>query len=119
MMQTHFLPEERLAILKAADSARKWYSLDDKRVCVICDRVFTGRQIDIQSDRKGRYFLACPTPACPSNINQWFLCEVSRARYREASNGEQRDFSVLSRTKNRSEKMAVSGLPDRVRLGIQ
>jgi hypothetical protein len=112
MMQTHFPPEERLAILKAADSARKWYSLDDKRVCVICDRVFTGRQIDIQSDRKGRYFLACPTPACPSNISHWFLCEVSPAQYREASNGEQREFSVLSRIKNQSEKMAVFDLPD-------
>ena len=75
MMQTHFPPDERLAILKAADSARKWYSLDDKRVCVICDRVFTGRQIDIQSNQKGGYFLACPTPSCRSNISQWFLCE--------------------------------------------
>jgi hypothetical protein len=106
MMETHFPPEERLAILKAADSARKWYSLDDKRVCVICDRVFTGRQIDIQSDQAGHYFLACPTPSCPSNISHWFLCEVSRARYREASNGERREFSVLSGTKNRSEKNA-------------
>ena len=95
MMQTHFPPEERLAILKAADSARKWYSLDDKRVCVICDRVFTGRQIDIQSDRKGRYFLACPTPTCPSNISHWFLCEVSPARYRESVDREQPEYSLF------------------------
>jgi hypothetical protein len=80
-MQTHFSPEERLAILKGADSARKWYSLDDKRVCASCDRVFTGRQIDIQFDHKGHYFLSCPTPTCPSDISHWFFCELSPARY--------------------------------------
>jgi len=51
MMQARFPPEERLAILKTTDSARKWYSLDDKRVCLIYDRVFTGRRIDIRSDQ--------------------------------------------------------------------
>jgi hypothetical protein len=95
MMQTHFPPEERLAILKAADSARKWYSVDDKRVCVICDRVFTGRQIDIQSDQKGRYLLACPTPTCPSDISHGFLCEVSPARYRESVDREQPEYSLF------------------------
>jgi hypothetical protein len=100
MIQFHFPPEERLAILKAADSARKWYPLDDKRVCLICDRVFSGRQIDIESDEKGLYSFACPTPTCPSNISHWLLCEVSPARYRESSNEEQREFSVLSRIKS-------------------
>ena len=37
-MQKTFLAEERLAILRMADSERKWYSLDDKRICAICDR---------------------------------------------------------------------------------
>jgi hypothetical protein len=62
---------------------------------VVCDHVFTGRQIDIQSDRKGRYFLACPTPTCPSNIGHWFLCEVSPARYRESVDREQREYSLF------------------------
>jgi hypothetical protein len=107
MTKTHFQLDERLAILKAADSARKWHSLDDKRVCVICDRVFTGRQIDIQSDQKGHYFLACPTPTCTSNISHWFLCEVSHS-LSEPSNEEQREFSMLGAIRIESEKLAVS-----------
>jgi hypothetical protein len=79
MMQTHFPPEERLAILKAADSARKKYSVDVKRVCVI-RAASSGRQIDIQSDRKGRY---------------WFLCEVSPARYRESVDRDQPEYSLF------------------------
>jgi len=93
MKQTHLPPEERLAILKAADSVRKWYSLDDKRVCTICDRVFTGRQIDIQKERTGHYLLTCPTPACPSNITHWFLCEVSPALYQKGYDEAQTEFS--------------------------
>jgi hypothetical protein len=99
MMRTHFLPEERLAILKGADCERTWYSLDDKRVCAVCDRVFTGRQIDIQRDRQGYYFLACPTPCCPSNINQWFLCEVSAALYLDEL--DKTNSNSLSRTVRR------------------
>ena len=93
MMETHFPPEERLDILKAADSQRKWYSLDDERVCAICNRVFTGRQIDIQRNHQGHYFLSCPTPGCRANINHWFLCEVSPALYQEDLDQAQAEFS--------------------------
>jgi hypothetical protein len=105
MIQTHFSPEERLDILKAADIERKWYSLDDKRVCTICGRVFTGGQIDIQRDHR-YYFLACPTPGCSSNINDWFLCEVSAALYREYLGQSQQEFSFAARPKNRGLKIA-------------
>src|SRR3954469_437544 len=93
MKQTHFAPEERLAILKAVDCERKWYSLDDKRICRMCDRIFTGRQIDIQKGHKGHYDLACPTPACPSSITDWFLCEVSPALYERKRDEAQSQFS--------------------------
>src|SRR5205814_2764681 len=46
-MDSHLLPKEKLAILQASDSRRKWHSLDDQRVCVLCDRTITGRQIEI------------------------------------------------------------------------
>lgn len=65
--------EQRLDILRAADAFRKWYSLDDQRVCVVCDRVFTGRQIEIGRDRRGRYLLKCPTSDCPSVAAHWFF----------------------------------------------
>jgi hypothetical protein len=71
-MDAHLLPEEKLAILQAADPRRKWYSLDDQRVCVLCGRAITGRQIEIRRDSGGRYSLKCPTPGCAALPNDWF-----------------------------------------------
>lgn len=80
-MHRHLLPEERLDILRNIDHERKWYSLDDKRVCAVCDRVFTGRQIEITGNAQRGYVVRCPTPECPSHIHHWFLCELSPARF--------------------------------------
>ena len=71
-MQKHLTLEQRLEILRAGDGDRKWYSLDDKRVCVVCDRVFSGRQVEIRRDQRGRYLLQCPTEGCPSIAPHWF-----------------------------------------------
>ena len=71
-MQKHLSLEQRLEILRAADGLRKWQSLDDKRVCVVCDREFTGRQVQISRDQRGRYLLQCPTAGCPSIVAHWF-----------------------------------------------
>jgi hypothetical protein len=71
-MQKHLDLEERLDILRRADCIRKWDSLDDRRICVICERVFTGRQIEIHRDHRGRYKLECPTEGCPSFVAHWF-----------------------------------------------
>jgi len=64
--------EHKLAVLQEADNLRKWYSLDDRRVCVLCDRVITGRMIDIWQDDRGVYRLHCPTPGCPATPRDWF-----------------------------------------------
>ncbi|MEN3368601.1 MAG: hypothetical protein V7609_744 [Verrucomicrobiota bacterium] len=71
-MSSYLLPEEKLAILQAADPRRKWHSLDDQRVCVLCDRAITGRQIEITRDSRGAYSLRCPTPGCASVPSDWF-----------------------------------------------
>ncbi|MEO5753496.1 MAG: hypothetical protein ABIR38_02190 [Chthoniobacterales bacterium] len=71
-MANHLSLEDRLAALRTADHERRWYSLDDKRVCVICERVFRGRQVEI-TQRGGAYILRCPTPDCPSSSTHWFL----------------------------------------------
>jgi len=77
------LPEEKLAILQAADLRRKWHSLDDQRVCVLCDRTITGRQIEVRREAGGTFSLHCPTEDCPSVPNDWFYqgnaCSASRA----------------------------------------
>ncbi|MDQ6809573.1 MAG: hypothetical protein M3Z64_09160 [Verrucomicrobiota bacterium] len=67
----HLLPEDRLAVLRAADNEREWASLDDPRVCVRCERAITGRQIEISRDERGRYILRCPTDGCASTAHDW------------------------------------------------
>jgi hypothetical protein len=89
-------PEKRLAILRALDSGRKWYSLDDEMICTVCHRIFKGRQIAIDGDGHGAYSLQCPTPGCPATIRSWFLCGVSPYRYDGAKQKpEIREFSFL------------------------
>jgi hypothetical protein len=72
MMTTSLLPEEKLAVLRTTDSRRKWVSLDDQRVCVLCDRVITGRQIDVTPSLNGSYSVHCPTSGCPALPSDWF-----------------------------------------------
>ena len=38
-MQKNLTPQQRLDILRASDRVRKWQSLDDERVCVVCEQI--------------------------------------------------------------------------------
>src|SRR4051794_26492222 len=71
-MQSCLSSRERLNILQTVDNLRRWYSLDDKRLCAICDRVIDGHQVEIRGERD-HYTLHCPTNDCPSNFSHWFL----------------------------------------------
>ena len=63
-------PEERLSILRSEDRFRPWESLDDKRCCVLCERTFNGRQVEIRG-RSGRFTLHCPMEDCHSTPRHW------------------------------------------------
>src|ERR1043165_3191123 len=65
-------PEEKLAALRSTDTRRKWMSLDDERVCVLCDRVITGRQIEVTCSNDGVCSVRCPTAGCPALPSDWF-----------------------------------------------
>jgi hypothetical protein len=83
-MNTHVALDEKLAVLQAADSFRKWYSLDDRRVCVLCDRLITGRMIDVWQNKQTEYHLHCPTPGCNATPRDWFYhgpTAGAKARY--------------------------------------
>jgi hypothetical protein len=49
----------------------KWTSLDDRRTCIVCDKTFSGRQVDISVSAGGRVRLRCPSEACPSTPREW------------------------------------------------
>jgi len=76
-MPGHLTLEERLDVLRAVDTERTWYSLDDKRICTICDRIFTGRQISITATGVARFSLHCPTQGCPSDKRHWFFVHAN------------------------------------------
>ena len=61
---------DKLSILQANDHFRDWYSLDDKRVCALCGRNFTGHDVLIATvgDQDE---LRCPTAFCKSGVHQW------------------------------------------------
>ena len=78
-MNKHVRLDEKLAALQEADSHRKWYSLDDRRVCVLCDKLISGRMIDVWQDEHGVYRLHCPTPGCAATPRDWFYHGAARS----------------------------------------
>ena len=61
VMNAHVKLDDRLSILREGDRFRKWNSLDDQRVCSVCERKFKGRQVEIRRFPGGRYKMYCPT----------------------------------------------------------
>jgi hypothetical protein len=70
-MGIHLQYDERLWILRTGDHGRSWESLDDERFCILCEKTFIGRQIEITRHRDGEHELRCPTPGCNSKPHQW------------------------------------------------
>jgi hypothetical protein len=79
-MNKHVGLDEKLTVLQASDGYRKWYSLDDQRVCILCEKLINGRMIDIWQDHDGAYMLHCPTPGCSGKPRDWFYCGFEGAR---------------------------------------
>jgi hypothetical protein len=93
-MNSQLPPDEKLALLRLADPRRKWYSLDDQRVCVLCDRTITGRQIEMVLDEAGACSFRCPTEGCPALPSDWFY-HGSAFSARRDSSGRNDEASFL------------------------
>ena len=65
--------EEKLNILRRVDQFRQWRSLDEKRYCLVCGEMITGRQIQVIGDTRGnaRLRLICPTEHCDAMPIEW------------------------------------------------
>jgi hypothetical protein len=96
-IKPHLPLDERLIILRAADQFRNWSSLDDQRVCIFCEKTFTGRQVEIRSTRAGTFHLHCPTETCNAGPKQWVYTGnplVSEAAWRDWQRAlEQSEFT--------------------------
>ena len=93
-MSKHYSSEDRLELLRNNDACRKWYSLDDKRVCVLCDRVLTGRQVQIKRGPHGAT-LRCPTDGCESTPNDWFYHASASSAARLVKASATADYAFL------------------------
>lgn len=66
---------DKLNALQRLDQFRQWRSLDDKRYCLVCGRIITGRQIQVAGGTRGNgpLRLSCPTVQCNSIPMDWVL----------------------------------------------
>jgi hypothetical protein len=65
--------EEKLYILQRLDQFRQWHALDEKRYCLVCGEIITGRQIQVirRTGGKGPLRIICPTEHCNAMPMQW------------------------------------------------
>ena len=66
---------EKLLVLQRLDQFREWRSLDERRYCLVCGQIITGRQIQVAGGTggNGRLGLSCPTDRCDSIPMDWAL----------------------------------------------
>jgi len=67
--------QEKLDVLRRLDQFRHWGSLEEKRYCLVCGKIITGRQIHIAGGTRGNgpLRLSCPTERCNSIPMDWVL----------------------------------------------
>jgi hypothetical protein len=65
--------EENLYILQRFDQFRQWRSLDEKRYCLVCGEIITGREIRVIRETNGKepQRVTCPTEGCDAIPWEW------------------------------------------------
>ena len=64
--------EEKLDVLRRLDQFRQWHSLDQKRYCLVCGEMITGREIQVIESAGGR------DPAAGGLSNETLRCNADR-----------------------------------------
>ena len=69
------LDADKLHALQRLDQFREWRSLDDRRYCLVCGQIITGRLIQVAGGVMGNgpLRLSCPTERCNSIPMDWAL----------------------------------------------
>jgi hypothetical protein len=72
---TRLSDEENLEALRRLDQFRQWHSLEEKRYCLVCGNLISGRQIQVADRTRGNepLRLTCPTEGCNSIPMDWVL----------------------------------------------
>ena len=87
---------DKLDALRRLDQFRQWRSLDDKRYCLGCGKLITGRQIQVAGGTRGNGALriSCPTVRCNSIPMDWVLPTDEILARVEVMAAEERKVSV-------------------------
>ena len=88
---------EQVEALRLLDQFRAWHSLDDKRYCLVCGKLITGRQIQVAGGTRGNgpLRLSCPTEGCNSIPMDWVLATDEILAKVEKMAAQERKASVL------------------------
>ena len=64
---------EKLHVLRRLDQCWEWHFLDEKRYCLVCGEMITGREIQMIESTRGDMplRLRCPTEHCNSVPMEW------------------------------------------------
>ena len=75
--------KEKLNILRQLDRWRWWRSLDDARLCLVCEKTITGNDIKVSSEAEdyGALRAHCPTKNCESIPLDWVLPNDKRSDF--------------------------------------
>jgi hypothetical protein len=67
--------EEKLMALQRLDQFREWRSLDERRYCLSCGALISGREIQVVGGSRGTGLLRaiCPTRNCHAIPMDWAL----------------------------------------------
>jgi hypothetical protein len=111
---------EKLDVLRRLDRFREWDSLEEKRYCLVCGQIITGREINVISAAPGNgpMRIICPTEHCNAKPMEWvqltddvlikiammeaehrWLCLVIRAGRAMQSQGKKATNTTIVRTR--------------------
>lgn len=90
--------DEQLEALRRLDQFRQWHSLDEKRYCLVCGELITGRQVQVAGGTPGSgpLRLNCPTEGCNSIPMDWVLPTNEILAKVERMAAEEREASALT-----------------------
>ncbi|PWT84282.1 MAG: hypothetical protein C5B58_04925 [Acidobacteria bacterium] len=112
--------KEKLDVLQRLDRFRQWHALDEKRYCLVCGKIITGRQIRVlrQTGGNAPVRIICPSENCNSMPMEWVrptdevliriamiefehhrLCLITRAGRMMQSLGKKTTSNTISRTR--------------------
>ena len=90
---------DKLDVLCRLDQFRAWHSLEEKRYCLVCGKIITGKQIQLTGGTRGNgaLRLGCPTERCNSIPMDWVMpTDEILAKVEERMAAEEREAAARS-----------------------